>query len=70
MEQDEQVVNGYYKTAEGTWSQTENSKNESLATYYSNRVAYDPQDRRRIIGHYSPTGEVITFSKFPAKSAE
>jgi hypothetical protein len=31
------------------------------AAYYNQRVAYDPRDPRKMIGTYSPTGEVIPF---------
>ena len=31
------------------------------ARYYSNRPAYDPQNKRIMIGRYSPEGEVIKF---------
>jgi hypothetical protein len=33
------------------------------AAYFNQRVAYDPRDTRKMIGTYSPTGEVIPFVK-------
>jgi hypothetical protein len=33
------------------------------AAYYNQRVAYDKKDTRKMIGIYSPTGEVIPFVK-------
>jgi len=33
------------------------------AAYYNQRVAYDTRDTRKMIGTYSPTGEIIPFVK-------
>lgn len=60
-EQNQRVVNGYIQNAEGKWILTEEAKQEAKALYYSNRLAYDPNDNRHAIGRYSPNGEVIPF---------
>lgn len=68
METTEQRIGAYIIQADGKQVLSAESRAESLAIYYSHRMAYDPQDRRKVIGTYSPTGEVIPFNLFPNKS--
>jgi hypothetical protein len=62
------VVNGYVKNSDGKWVLTPEAKVASLAQYYNQRLAYDPNDRRYAIGMYTPTGEVTPFNKWHAST--
>lgn len=64
------MVNGYIQTQEGKWVLAPETKTEADAMYYNQRVAYDPQDTRHIIGRYTANGEVVRYSLYPEKSGE
>lgn len=64
------TVNVYIQTQEGKWVLSPEAKAASAAMYYDQRVAYDPQDQRHIIGRYTASGEVSRYSLFPAKTGE
>ena len=51
------------RDTDGKWIVSPEAKAEALAMYYSGRLAYSREDRRMPIGRYSPTGEVIPFSR-------
>lgn len=64
MENEVRNVNGYVQDSSGKWVLSQEAKAESLALYYSGRLAYDPANTKFAIGRYSPTGEVIPFKLF------
>jgi hypothetical protein len=68
MENEVRIVNGYVQNSEGKWVLTEEAKAESLALYYSGRLAYNREDTRHAIGRYNAVGEVIPFKPWPTKS--
>lgn len=68
MENEVQEVNGYIQNSEGKWILTERAKAESLALYYSGRLAYDRTDSRHPIGRYNAVGEVIPFKPWPSRT--
>ena len=68
MENEVREVNGYIQNSEGKWVLTETAKAESLALYYSGRLAYGKEDTRHPIGRYNSVGEVIPFTPWPSKT--
>lgn len=68
MENELNEVAGYVQNEQGKWILTEEAKAESLAMYYSGRLAYDPQDLRHSIGRYTSTGAVVPFTTWPTTS--
>ena len=60
---DSPVLGAYFQASDGGWYLTAEAKAEALAMYYSGRLAYSNEDRRMPIGRYSPTGEVVPFSR-------
>lgn len=67
MENEVREVNGYVQNSDGKWVLTEAAKAESLALYYTSRLAYDKEDTRHAIGRYNSQGEVIPFQLWPSK---
>jgi hypothetical protein len=65
MMQDNQVerLGAMIRDTDGKWIVSPEAKAEALAMYYSGRLAYSREDRRVPIGRYTPTGEVIPFSR-------
>jgi hypothetical protein len=70
MEEEITGMNGYVKNNEDKWILTPEAKAASTAQYYSHRLAYDPVDRKHVIGTYTPTGEVVLFSKWHVSTPE
>jgi hypothetical protein len=68
MENEVREVNGYVQNSEGKWVLTEAAKAESLALYYSGRLAYSKENNLHPIGKYNSIGEVIPFKPWPTKS--
>lgn len=68
MENSVREVNGYVQNEQGKWVLTEAAKAESLALYYSGRLAYGNEDTRHAIGRYNSVGEVIPFQPWPSKT--
>lgn len=68
MENEVREVNGYVQNEQGKWVLTEAAKAESLALYYSGRLAYDREDTRHPVGRYNSVGEVIPFTPWPSKT--
>ena len=56
MENEVREVNGYVQNEQGKWVLTEAAKAESLALYYSGRLAYSKEDTRHAIGRYNSVG--------------
>lgn len=65
MEKEVKEVNGYIQDTDGKWILSERAKAESVAMYYSGRVAYN-SERSHPIGSYSPTGEIIPYVTWPS----
>lgn len=51
----------FIRDTDGKWIVSPEARAEATAMYYSGRLAYSPEDTRKCIGRYSPTGEVIPF---------
>ena len=61
-------MEGYVQNENGKWVLTPETKAQSLALYYSGRLAYDKEDTRHPIGRYNSVGEVIPFTLWPSKT--
>jgi hypothetical protein len=70
MEKEVRVVGDFYQGDDGKWYITPESKAASLAMYYSGRLAYDKTDPRKVVGTYSPTGEVIPYQTWATKASD
>ena len=64
MENEVREVNGYVQNEHGKWVLTEAAKAESLALYYSGRLAYSKEDTSKPIGRYNAIGEIIPFKSW------